>query len=164
MKQLYIIGGTMGIGKTSVCQELKNKLNNSVFLDGDWCWDMHPFQVTDETKAMVTDNICYLLNNYIKCSAYENIIFCWVMHEQEIIDSIVSRLDTQDCNVKIISLICTSKTLRKRLQKDICNGIREADITERSVARLPLYDALNTVKIDVSDITVSQTAERITAL
>ena len=72
MKTLYMIGGTMGIGKTTVCQQLKQDLPNSVFLDGDWCWDASPFQVTDETKAMVTNNICYLLNNFLKCSAYEN--------------------------------------------------------------------------------------------
>ena len=48
MKHLYIIGGTMGVGKTTVCRILKEKLEGSVFLDGDWCWDMHPFQVTEE--------------------------------------------------------------------------------------------------------------------
>ena len=66
MKTLYMIGGTMGVGKTTVCQLLKQDLPNSVFLDGDWCWDASPFQVTDETKAMVTNNICYLLNNFLK--------------------------------------------------------------------------------------------------
>jgi len=45
----------MGVGKTAVCQELKLKLNNCVFLDGDWCWDAHPFQVTEETKQMVME-------------------------------------------------------------------------------------------------------------
>ena len=76
MKKLYLIGGAMGVGKTTVSQILKKKLVNSVFLDGDWCWDSDPFQVTEETKAMVIDNICYLLNNFLRCSAYDNIIFC----------------------------------------------------------------------------------------
>ena len=39
MKTLYLIGGTMGVGKTTVCQLLKKKLPKNVFLDGDWCWD-----------------------------------------------------------------------------------------------------------------------------
>ena len=73
MKTLYLIGGTMGVGKTTVSQQLKKDLANSVFLDGDWCWDADPFQVTDETKAMVMDNICYLLNNFLHCSAYETL-------------------------------------------------------------------------------------------
>lgn len=55
----------MGVGKTAVSQRLKRELPNAVFLDGDWCWDASPFQVTSETKNMVMDNICYVLNNYI---------------------------------------------------------------------------------------------------
>ena len=91
LKNIYIIGGTMGVGKSTVSQILKEKLNNSIFLDGDWCWDAHPFQVTEETKQMVLQNICFLLNQFIRCSAYENIICCWVMHEQGIIDEIISQ-------------------------------------------------------------------------
>ena len=91
LKRIYIIGGTMGIGKTTVSQLIKRKLDNSVFLDGDWCWDAHPFQVTEETKKMVLENICFLLNQFIHCSAYQNIIFCWVLHEQNIIDTIFGK-------------------------------------------------------------------------
>ena len=120
----------MGVGKTTVCQQLKRDLQNSVFLDGDWCWDASPFQVNDETKAMVTNNICYLLNNFLKCSAYESIIFCWVMHEQSIIDSILEKLDTQNCEVKCISLVADEKTLCERLAMDVKRGIRSEDIIE----------------------------------
>ena len=38
MKTIYLIGGTMGVGKTTVSQQLKKELPKSVFLDGDWCW------------------------------------------------------------------------------------------------------------------------------
>lgn len=144
MKTLYMVGGTMGIGKTTVCQQLKQDLPNSVFLDGDWCWDASPFQVTDETKAMVTNNICYLLNNFLKCSAYENIIFCWVMHEQSIINSILEKLNTQNCKVKCISLVADEKTLRERLAMDVERGIRSEDIIERSIARIPAKHSKNT--------------------
>ena len=65
MKELYIIGGPMGVGKTAACRKLQNRLDSSVFLDGDWCWDMRPFYVTDETKAMVLDSISHLLGNFL---------------------------------------------------------------------------------------------------
>lgn len=151
----------MGVGKTTVCQKLKAVLNNSVFLDGDWCWDMHPFQVNDETKKMVTGNICFLLNNFIRCSVYENIIFCWVMDRQEIIDSIVSRLDLSDCRVYSLSLMCSPEALKKRLNGDIEKGLRAADIIERSLERLPNYEQLDTVKIDVSDKSVGDIVNEI---
>ena len=157
MKTIYMIGGTMGVGKTTVCRMLKAQLPSSVFLDGDWCWDMHPFVVNDETKKMVIDNICFLLGQFIRCSAYENIIFCWVMHEQSIIDSLLARLEVSQCTVKTISLICDEATLRYRLKKDIDDGIRTEDVVQRSIAYLPMYRKLDTVKID----TTGKSAEQI---
>ena len=161
MKNVFLIGGTMGAGKTTVCRILKKKLNRSVFLDGDWCWDMNPFQITDETKQMVMNNICFLLNSFIRCSAYENIIFCWVMHEQSIIDELVCRLDLTGCKAHAISLVCSGQSLRARLQRDIEAGIRERDIISRSEVRISMYDRLKTTKVDVSDIAPEQAADNI---
>lgn len=70
MKHLILINGTMGVGKTATSKELCKILPQNVFLDGDWCWDSHPFIVTSEIKEMVTNNIIYLLNNFLACSAY----------------------------------------------------------------------------------------------
>ena len=164
MKHVYLIGGTMGVGKTTTCQILKEKLPSSVFLDGDWCWDASPFVVTEETKAMVIDNICHLLGNFIRCSAYDNVIFCWVMHEQSIIDDLVSRLDLCGCALHCISLVCSEETLRRRLTRDVEAGVRRADVIERSIARLPLYNRLNTIKLDVSNILPETAADRIMQL
>lgn len=154
----------MGVGKTTVCQVLKKQLDQSVFLDGDWCWDAHPFVVNDNTKAMVMDNICHLLNNFIHCPSYQHIIFGWVMHEQGIIDEIVANLDLNDCEVYAISLICSEQALINRLSQDVVNGIRDAEVIERSVQRLDLYDQLATIKIDVSNLSVSETANKIMTL
>ena len=164
MKTLYLIGGTMGVGKTTISQQLKHDLPNSVFLDGDWCWDASPFQVTEETKAMVLENICYLLNNFLHCSAYENVVFCWVMHQQAIIDSIIEKVDTKNCDVKCISLLVDEKNLRERLTADIENGIRRRDVIERSVEKIALYQELNTIKIDTSNKTVQVIVEEIKAI
>ena len=158
MKNVYMVGGTMGVGKTTTCNLQKKKLNKSIFPNGDWCWDADPFQVTDETKEMVLENICYLLNNFIRCSAYENIIFCWVMHEQSIIDAILSRLNICECNAITVSLVCNAAALAQRLQKDIHAGHRPEDSIERSLSRIPLYNSLNTIKIDVSSITPGEAA------
>lgn len=164
MKDLYLIGGTMGVGKTTTCQIIKNKLDRCVFLDGDWCWDMHPFVVKEETKQMVVRNICFLLNSFLKCSLYDHIVFCWVMHQQAIIDDIVSRLDTTGCRVHVLSLVCNEKALESRLRRDVEAGIRSEDVIQSSIARLPLYQTLNTQKVDVSEITAEDAADYIIRL
>lgn len=113
---------------------------------------------------MVIDNICYLLNNFIHCSSYKKILFAWVMHQRSVIDSILARLDTENCTVKCISLIADESSLRVRLSEDISKGIRTADVIERSLARIPMYQILDTIKIDTSGKTISQIADEIKAL
>ena len=158
MKTLYVVGGTMGVGKTTVCQILKRRLANCVFLDGDWCWDMDPFQVTEETRHMVLDNICHLLGNFLRCAAYENVVFCWVLHQQDILDTILSRLPLAGVEVCQVSLLCEEESLRERLGHDVTAGVRTEDVVERSVARLPLYRRLRGEKLDVSHLTPEETA------
>lgn len=164
MKHLYIIGGTMGVGKTTVCRILKEKLEGSVFLDGDWCWDMHPFRVTEETKRMVQENIVFVLNNFLSCTAYDHVIFCWVLHQQNIIDDLLARLRTDNCEVHLISLVCTPGELARRIQKDVEAGIRGEDAARRSLSRLALYDSLSTLKLDVTELTPEETAGQILRL
>ena len=164
MKTLYLIGGTMGVGKTTVCRELKNQLPRSVFLDGDWCWDMNPFVVTEETKAMVLDNITTLLKNFLRCSDYDHVIFCWVMHQQAILDQILRRLDLTGVTVVPVSLVCSQEVLLQRLNQDVSAGLRQPDILLRSPQRLPLYDALDTHKIDTSYAAVPEIVQAILRL
>lgn len=45
-----------------------------------------------------------------------------------------------------ISLIADEETLKKRLLKDIEDGIRTEDVIKRSLDKLPMYDHLNTIK------------------
>lgn len=160
-KALYLIGGPMGVGKTTVCQILNRMLPRSVFLDGDWCWNANPFQVTEETKRMVMDNICHVLNNFLACSAYENVIFCWVMDRQSILDELTGRLRLEEVEVKMISLLCASEELARRLKADIAKALRDPNVVVRSLERLPLYNALDTWKINTTGQTAEETARSI---
>jgi adenylate kinase family enzyme len=162
MKNLIIIGGTAGVGKTTTCRELQKVLPRNVFLDGDWCWDMQPFVVTEETKTMVEGNITHLLNSFLACSEFDNVIFCWVLHEQKILDNLIAKLNLDGCTVYNFSLVSSKEALSERLSRDIAAGKRKDGSIERSVPRLPLYDALDSIKIDVSTISPVDAAKRIT--
>ena len=120
--------------------------------------------VTEETKEMVIDNICYLLNHFIQCSAYENIIFCWVMHEQSIIDTILNKVKITDCVVKVVSLMANEETLTKRIMKDVDSGSRGTDVLERSIARLPFYQSVSSVKVQTNNKTVYEIAKEIVGI
>ena len=51
MKRLYMIGGPMGVGKTAACRQLQQLLDRSVFLDGDWCWDLSLIHISSPRDA-----------------------------------------------------------------------------------------------------------------
>jgi len=161
-KRLYLIGGPMGVGKTTVSRHLQAMLPNCVMLDGDWCWDAKPFTVNDETKGMVIDNIRHLLQNFLDCTAYETIVLCWVMQEQSCIDALLEGLE--DCDSRVISLVCAPDILQQRLQKDIDAGLRTPDVIERSMERLPMYDMVHSIKMDTTHKTAQQTAAEIGAM
>ena len=161
MKRLYLVGGPMGVGKTAACRRLEQMLPACAFLDGDWCWDMHPFQVTEETKALVLDNICHVLNNFLACSAFENVVFCWVMHQQAIWDALAAHLHTQGWQVVRAALVCAPETLRARVEGD---ASRAPDAAARSLAYLPLYGALDVAQIDVTGLAPEGAARALLAL
>ena len=161
MKKLIMIGGPMGVGKSAVCWQLNRRLAQSVFLDGDWCWFSDPFVVTDNTKRMVLDNIGHVLQNFINSNAFRHIVFGWVMDERGIIDAILDRLDTSGCEVIRVSLIADEAALTARIEADVRAHAREADTIERSLARLPKYQELDTVKIDTSALSVEEVASEI---
>ena len=162
MKQLILIGGPMGVGKSAVCRELLDLLQPGVYLDGDWCWNMRPFSVTEETRAMVLDNIRALLGRFLRCPELDYVIFGWVLHRQEIIDAVLAPLPLRETSVKCFSLLASPEVLRLRLEGDMAAGLRPRDgVVERSLSYLPLYRELDTVKIDTDGLTPGEAAREI---
>ena len=53
---------------------------------------------------------------------------------------------------------------KNRLMTDVARKIRTADVIDRSVARIPMYQALDTIKIETSNKTVSEIVDEIKAL
>ena len=83
------------------------------------------------------------------------------MHQQAIVDEIQSRLPLENVQVHRISLVCTPEALCARLQADIAAGLRKPDVIDRSLAYLPLYEHLNTRKLDTTGLTIEEIAKNL---
>lgn len=160
-KKLIIINGTMGVGKSATCKELYKKLEGSVWLDGDWCWMMNPFIVNQENKKMVEENITYLLRNYLTNSSFKYVIFNWVIHSEDIFNILLERLNDLEFEIIKITLICSEKSLKNRIIKDIKNNLRDVGGIDKSLERLQLYKNMDTIKIDTSNISILEAADKI---
>lgn len=161
VKKLIIINGTMGVGKTATSRELNKKLNNSVWLDGDWCWMMNPFTVNDENKNMVIKNITYLLRNFLINSSYEYVIFDWVIHYEDIFNLLLQPLSDLEFEVIKITLLCSEEKLKKRILNDVKLNLRDGKELSTSLERLELYKTMNTVKIDTTNVSINETVDKI---
>ena len=62
------------------------------------------------------------------------------------------------------SLTAAPEALEERLQKDIEAGLRKPDVIGRSLSYLPLYEALNTQKLDTTGKTVEEVCESLLVL
>lgn len=155
-KKLVIINGVMGVGKTTISKMLYKELENSFWLDGDNCWMMNPFEVTDENKVMVIDNIAYILNNFIKNTKSKHIVFNWVIHTDGIMNDILSKIDIINLEVYKITLMCSREKLVERISKDVAIGLRDEDNIKRSLDRLDLYKSMDTIKVDTTDKSIEK--------
>lgn len=160
VKNLVVIGGTMGVGKSTTCRELLNQLDKVVWLDGDWCWMMHPWQVTTETRAMVERNIIVLLRNFLSCSAYDTVLFDWVLDRQSTAAAILTGLRDLEFHLTSVSLTCSPEELQKRLAQD---GRAPSVITD-AIDRLPRYRDLPGSLLDTTGLPVSRVADRVQEL
>lgn len=157
MKKLIIINGVPGVGKTTVCKELFKSIFNSVWLDGDWCWKMNPFVANEENKRMVEENISFLLRNYLNNSSYKYVIFNWVIGNEKIFEIILRELENLEFQLYKISLTSSPELLRERMLED---GRTEEQI-ENSINNLRLYDDMDTLKIDSTNMSVRNTVNKI---
>jgi len=157
VKKLIIINGTMGVGKTAVCEVLYRRLHRCVWLDGDWCWMMHPWTVTEENKQMVEDNITHLLRNFLTNPSFQYVLFSWVIHRSTIFDLILTPLADIEFLLYRISLVCSPQELTQRL---LAQGRTQESVAE-SLRRLDLYEEMDTIKVDSSHLDASRTAAKV---
>ena len=160
-KKLIIINGTMGAGKTATCTLLNKTLQNSVWLDGDWGWMINPWTVNDENMRMVEDNLKHLLRNFLTNSWIEYVIFNWVLHDEEGFNLVFSWIEDLEYDLTKITLTCSEEELKRRLGKDIEENKREESIINRSIDRLRMYEKLDTIKLDTSNINIQESANEI---
>lgn len=114
MKKLIFINGEPGVGKTTVCKALYKELDKSVWLDGDWCWMMNPFNVTEENKKMVVDNIVHMLRNFLNNSSFDYVVFNWVMPKEYIFKLVEEGIKDLEYEMFRISLLCSPNELLNR--------------------------------------------------
>ena len=74
MKKLILISGSPCVGKTAVGTRLFESFDNSAYLDGDWCWCVHPFSTEDTRLRNGDKSMSFILSNYLD-TGFEYVFF-----------------------------------------------------------------------------------------
>ncbi len=156
--KVIIINGPMGVGKTTIGKYIAEKYEGTAFIDGDWCFDLHPFVGNRETKTMAIDNILHLVDNYRKCSICKMIVLVWLMDEQWVYQKIADGISDLGLEVKSAVLVCDKNNLIDRWKNDKKCEWRTEEWLEVSLTSLLYFSSLEN-RIDTSDLTVDLAAD-----
>ncbi|MDF2567735.1 MAG: hypothetical protein K0R90_1191 [Oscillospiraceae bacterium] len=113
-QKLIIISGSPCVGKTTVADKLFQSYENSAFCDGDWCWCVNPFSISDPRLRNGDKSMSFLLSNYLN-SDFDYVIFSSVVVMYESIrEPILEDITAKKYDVIGFTLTCSENTLAKR--------------------------------------------------
>ena len=113
-KKLILISDSPCVGKSAVGTRLFESYDNSAYLDGDWCWCVHPFSVMDPRLRNGDKSMSFVLSNYLD-SDFDLVFFTSVVLTDAIIrESILRGITAKDYDVIGFTLTCSEETLKKR--------------------------------------------------
>lgn len=162
MKKLILICGPNGVGKSTACRALTERMENTAYVDSDWCRCMHPFSFTDETVGIVASNMLTMLTNYFRCSYIENVVFQYGFHgvRRLIFDDVLAGLHAAGIEYAFrpVILDCSEEENVRRMTRDGRDGER----IERAVRNTrEIYEQYDYPRIDTTRLTAEETVDRI---
>jgi len=160
MKRLVFICGPNGVGKSTLCRALVEKLPGSAYVDSDPCRVMNPFVLDDVTIPVIAANISGMMRNYFACSYVDTVIFSYGLHgrRREVFDRIMALLADVEYQFLPLLLICSEKENLRRMKTDNRDMARIHRALEVSRAA---FEDLDYPVLDVTELSVEATVENV---
>lgn len=162
MKQLIVIIGPNGVGKSTTAKNIVMQCEKCAYVDSDWCRVMNPFKFTKNTKQTTIQNIYCLLRNYLTCEDISTVVFTYGWHgeRKQIYENVISKLrkDKLEFSEKVVILKCSMSENIKRAMND---GRDEMRIKRGIEMTYSFYDEYCYPCIDTTEMNPSQVANKI---
>lgn len=162
MKQLIVLVGPNGVGKTTAAKKIVELYENVAYVDSDWCRVMNPFTFTESTKETIAENIYCLLRNYLSCNDVNRVVFSYAWHgeRKKIFEKVMEKLNHQPIAFKptVIILKCSKD---ENLKRAIQDGRDEIRIKRGMEMTFSFYDNFDYPCIDTTNMTPTAVAQQI---
>ncbi len=159
MKILLIILGPNGVGKSTACARLLQRLPRSARLESEWCRMINPFDLTPEIEALTERHMTALLRGYLSCSLVDTVIFSYGLHgpRRRILDRVMDNLRDVPFHLLPLTLTCSEEENIRRMRQD---G-RDEQRIQGALATRAIYEGLGFPVIDTTEMSVEETVEQI---
>ena len=112
---IIIINGSLGVGKSSVAEELHWKFDKSVHLDGDSIGDVHPFEIYDEARLDHLYRTLALLISFHQQNGYPDFVINYVFESPDSLQALMDLLRPLDPSIHTYWLTCNEEEQAKRI-------------------------------------------------
>jgi hypothetical protein len=163
MKTFLFIHGPNGVGKSTVCRRLLQRLPHSAWLESEWCRMINPFDLTLEIESLAERHISVLLRGYLECSLVDTVIFCYGFHgpRKRIWERVLHNLQDLSFHLLPITLTCSEEENARRMIQD---GRNAAGYLQHALQTRVVYEGLPYPVIDSTGLSVEGTVEKILAM
>ena len=161
---IIVINGSLGVGKSSVAEQLHYKFDKSVCLDGDRLGDVHPFEIYDDARIEHLYHTLELLIDFHQKYDYRNFVINYVFESPASLQQLIDLLSPLDPIIHVYWLTCEEEEQAKRIQ------LRKRDEVEWELKRFVELQHIQAaaarqgfigVEVDTTHLSVEQVADKI---
>ena len=161
---IIIINGSLGVGKTSVAEELHWKFDKSIHLDGDAIGDVHPFEIYNDARIDHLYRTLALLVEFHQQNGYHNFVINYVFESAKSLQDLLNLLQPLDTSIHIYWLTCSEQEQARRI-RELQRGNIDWELSRfaelRHIQARAAQDGFIGIKVETSKINATETAERI---
>lgn len=156
-RALVLLGGPVGVGKTTALRLLTGRMPLSAVLDADDVWRVGDDMAVPARRHHAIDNVIAVMRGYFEAGCDIGIVG-WVFARAELYQPVRDGLADLVDEVRMLYLVADPAILEQRL---VARG--RPDLVAYAMTRLELIEALPFPKIDTSALSPEAVADAIEA-
>lgn len=159
---IIVVNGSLGVGKTSVAEQLHWKFDKSVHLDGDAVGDVHPFEIYEESRIQHLYRTLALLVDFHQQNGYVNFVINYVFESPGSLQDLLELLRPRDAAIHTYWLTCGEVEQAERIRR------RQGDDLEWELVRFKELQHIQAKaarqgfigrEVDTTNLTAAQAAD-----
>jgi hypothetical protein len=161
---IIIINGSLGVGKSSVADELHWRFDKSIHLDGDYIGDVHPFEIYDDMRIDHLYRTLALLVGFHQKNGYANFVINYVFESPDSLQDLLELLHPLEPSIHTYWLTCDEQEQARRIRlrrRDELDWELKRFVELQHIQREAARQGFIGKEVDTTGLSAGQAAEKI---